>query len=255
MHSTLLQAILLGLIAFFGYMHSYVGSTMHNRPIIIAPLVGLVLGDMQKGIMIGATLELIWMGAFPIGASNPPDMVSGSIIGTAFAIISGQEISAAVALAVPVASLVLIFDNAMMTFFVPALSAKADRYAASGDYKGVERMHYFAVLGLKGALSVIVAIGYYIGAPLVTGILSMIPPFVTEGLNVATGLLPAIGFAMLAKMIVTKKLIPFFFLGFLLTTYMKIPVLGVALFGIVIAVLISGQWGGDKGVTTNDNEF
>jgi fructoselysine and glucoselysine-specific PTS system IIC component len=254
MESTFGQAILLGLIAFFGYMHSYMGSTMHNRPIIMAPLVGLVLGDLQKGIMIGATLELIWMGAFPIGASNPPDMVSGAVMGTAFAIMSGQDIPAAVALAVPIASLVLIFDNFMMTFFIPFLSSKADKYAELGDYRGVENMHYLAVIGLKGTLSVLVAVGYYLGAPWVTQILSQIPEFVTEGLNVATGLLPAIGFAMLAKMIAAKKYVPFFFLGFLITTYMKVSVLGVALFGLVISVLLSG-FNNSREVSSNDNEF
>lgn len=255
MDSTLFYAVMLGLIAFFGYMHSFMGSTMHNRPIIMAALVGLLFGDLQKGIIIGATLELIWMGAFPIGASNPPDMVSGAIIGTAFAIVSNQDIPAAVALAVPIASLVLIFDNLMMTFFIPFLSAKADKYAEAGDCGGVERMHYAAVLGVKGILSVIVALGYYLGAQSVTSVLASIPEFVSEGLNVATGLLPAIGFAMLAKMIMTKRLLPFFFLGFLVTSYMKVSVLGVALFGVVIAVLMNRGNNLAKEAAADDNEF
>lgn len=41
-----LQALLIGLVAFFGYMHSYMGSTMWNRPIIVSTLTGLVLGDL-----------------------------------------------------------------------------------------------------------------------------------------------------------------------------------------------------------------
>ena len=70
----LLKALLLFLVAFIGYMHSYWGSTMHNRPLIMATLVGLVLGDLKTGIMIGSILELAFLGAVPIGASNPPDM-------------------------------------------------------------------------------------------------------------------------------------------------------------------------------------
>ena len=90
------QVILIIFIAFFAYMHCYMGSTMHNRPIIVAPLVGLVLGDWQTGVVIGATLELVFMGAFPVGASNPPDFVSGTIISTAYVILSGSEVTAAV---------------------------------------------------------------------------------------------------------------------------------------------------------------
>lgn len=104
----LFETLLITLVAAFGFSHDGVGSTMWNRPIVIAPLVGLVLGDLRTGIMTGATLELIWLGAFPIGASCPPEMVSGAIIGTSFVIKSGADPSAAVALAVPVATLVLM---------------------------------------------------------------------------------------------------------------------------------------------------
>ena len=31
-------------------MHSWFGSTMWNRPIVVAPLVGLALGDLDTGI-------------------------------------------------------------------------------------------------------------------------------------------------------------------------------------------------------------
>ena len=58
----------------------------------MAPLVGLVLGDLTLGVQVGALLELIFLGAVPIGASNPPDITSGSIIGTAFVILTGQEV-------------------------------------------------------------------------------------------------------------------------------------------------------------------
>ncbi len=47
-------------------MHSWFGSTMWNRPIVVAPLVGLALGDLDTGIKLGATLELVFMGAFPV---------------------------------------------------------------------------------------------------------------------------------------------------------------------------------------------
>lgn len=254
MNSLLFQTILMMLIAFFGYMHCFVGSTMHNRPIIIAPLVGLALGNLHAGILIGATLELVWMGAFPIGASNPPDMVSGCIIGAAFAITSGKDVSAAVALAVPIATLVLLFDNLIMTFFIPALCAKADKYADKGDYKGVERMHMFAVFGDKVTLSIIVGLGFYFGVPVISKVLTYVPEFVMNGLNVATGLIPAIGFAMLARMIITKKVLPFLFLGFLLSSYLKVPVLGIAIFGVIIAVLLVNNQN-NKEVVADDNEF
>ena len=46
---------------------------MFQRPIITASLTGLVLGDFQTGVIIGGTLELVWMGFMNIGASIPAD--------------------------------------------------------------------------------------------------------------------------------------------------------------------------------------
>ena len=39
-----------------------VGFTMLNRPIVIGPLVGLFLGDLHTGVIIGASLEAVFMG-------------------------------------------------------------------------------------------------------------------------------------------------------------------------------------------------
>ena len=233
---TLIQTLLITLVAFFAYMHSYMGSTMHNRPIIVAPLVGLVLGDLTTGIVIGSTLELVFMGAFPIGASNPPDFVSGTIISTAYIIMTGQEIGAAVALAVPIATLVLLLDNFLMTIVLTSASHVADRYAEKGDIKGVEMVQRVAGIGNKVFLAVVVGIGFYLGVPLIETILTYIPEFVIHGMDVAAAILPAIGFAMLARMMISKELFPFLLAGFLLAAYLNVPVLGVALFGLAIAL-------------------
>lgn len=249
-----IQTILIILIAFFAYMHCYVGSTMHNRPIVVAPLVGLVLGDLHTGIVVGATLELVFMGAFPVGASNPPDFVSGTIISTAYIILSGKEVTAAVVLAVPIATFVLFIDNFFMTFVLTWASHIADKYAEEGNIKGIERVQTIFGIGNKLALSLVVGIGFIVGVPVIEKILSYIPEFVTYGLDVAAGVIPVIGFAMLARMMISKKTTAFLILGFLLVAYLNITVTGVALFGLA-AALIYINFTGKKEVAVDDNEF
>ena len=249
-----IQVILIILIAFLAYMHCYMGSTMHNRPIIVATLVGLVLGDLQTGIIVGATLELVFMGAFPIGASNPPDFVSGTIISTAYIILSGSEVTAAVVLAVPIATLVLLFDNFMMTVVLTWASHIADKYAEQGDIRGVERVQIIFGIGNKLVLALVVGLGYILGVPMIEKILSYIPEFVTYGLDVAAGVIPAIGFAMLARMMISKKTAAFLLLGFLMAAYFGISVTGIALFGVVVA-LIYVNFMGTMEVVADDNEF
>ncbi|EPI29502.1 PTS mannose/fructose/sorbose/N-acetylgalactosamine transporter subunit IIC [Enterococcus faecalis] len=256
MEVTFIKVLLMFLIAFFAYMHSWFGSTMWNRPIVVAPLVGLVLGDLDTGIKLGATLELVFMGAFPVGASNPPDFVSGTIIATAYVIMSGQSISSAVVLAVPIATLVLLIDNLQMTFLLTGASHLADKEAKRGNIQGVERIQLIAGIGNKVLLALIVALGFYLGVPFIEKVLSYVPDFITHGLDIAAGIIPAIGFAMLARMMVTKKMIPFLLLGFLFAAYLKISVVGIALFGIVIVLLYMNMSDGQtKEAVVDDNEF
>jgi len=46
----------------------------------------------------------------------------------------------------------------------------------------------------------------------------------------------AIGFAMLLKIMLKKQYVAFFIVGFILVTYMNMPVIAVALIGIAIAL-------------------
>lgn len=62
------QAILIGLIAAWGSLDYAFGTLYTFRPIVLGPLVGLVLGDVKTGVEIGASLELLFMGAISVGA-------------------------------------------------------------------------------------------------------------------------------------------------------------------------------------------
>ncbi len=44
-----------------------------SRPIVAAPLVGLLLGDVAIGLQVGVMVELLWLARLPVGAAIPPD--------------------------------------------------------------------------------------------------------------------------------------------------------------------------------------
>ncbi len=119
---------------------------MIQRPIVMGPLVGLVLGDVNAGLAVGATLELAFMGNVTIGAALPPEITAGGILGTALAIVSGNGTEAALALALPIATVALLIKN---TFYLTARSwflHKSDKYAAEGNAAGVNAMHMISFL-------------------------------------------------------------------------------------------------------------
>ena len=75
----MLQGFLVALVATLIYMESRIGGQhMLDRPILIGPIVGLIMGDFTMGLIIGGNLELVWMGLVGIGTSTPPDVVVGS---------------------------------------------------------------------------------------------------------------------------------------------------------------------------------
>jgi fructoselysine and glucoselysine-specific PTS system IIC component len=239
MDNLFVQAILIFAVAVIGYLSSFFASSGLNRPLVMGMLVGLVLGDLKTGIMTGATLELVWLGAMAIGASNPPDMTSGSILGTAYVITTNAEPAAAVLLAVPVSILMITLWNFVMMTIIPLLGAKADAYAEQGNSKGVDMMHHVANIVQTVPLAFFVALAFYLGQPVIERIVENIPPFITSGLDYAMSIIPAIGLALIARMILTKKLAAFLFLGFILAAYFEMSIIGITCIAVIIVTLWS----------------
>jgi len=234
----ILKAFLLALVAFVGKLDLATGTNQLQRPIILGPIVGLVMGDITMGVKIGATLELAFLGSISVGAFIPPNVIVGGVLGTAFAIQTGRGPEVAFAMAFPIALLTLIFDNVMFALIRPMIARLADKYAGQGNGKAVNIVHMTAGFLLCFMLAVIVFISYLVGGDQVEILVNAIPKSIIDGLTIATGLLPGIGFAMLAQMIMNKQVVPFFFLGFLLSAYFKLPVIGIAFLGIILVVVL-----------------
>lgn len=99
-----------------------------HRPIVTGLIVGLILGDVNTGLITGATLELVWIGAVAIGGAQPPNVVIGGVVGTALAIITKSDPQVTVGLAVPFA----VAAQALITLLYTAMSPimhKFDAYA------------------------------------------------------------------------------------------------------------------------------
>ena len=234
------QAILLGLVAMIGNAEYLFGTCLLSRPIVMGTLTGIVLGDIPTGVSLGATLELAFMGAFSIGASIPPEMISGTVLGTAFTITTGAGPETALTVGLPVASLVLIAKNIGMVFILAPFVHKADDYAKQGNMRGVALMHFLGgFFGVNLIIGLCVGCGFYAGGSAVEALLNMIPDWVNNGLQITMGLLPAIGFGLLLKMIMNKGLACFFLLGFALSVYLEIPTTGIAIFGAIIAIVLT----------------
>ncbi len=236
--SNFLTALLLGVVAFIAQSEFALGTSLLSRPIVTATMAGLILGDLRTGVIMGASLELAFMGMFSVGASIPPDPVSAGILGAGLAIQAGGGIETALLLGMPIATLTLLLENVYLIFILPLFVSNADKAAETGNIRKLERSHLGAGFGLSMMKALVVSIGFLVGNQTVSSFLNIIPDFVQHGLEVATGIIPALGFAMLAELLLNKKVAHFFILGFFLIGYLDIPITGIAIFGVILSVIL-----------------
>ena len=94
-----------------------IGFTMLNRPIVIGPLVGLFLGDLHTGVIIGASLEAVFMGVVNIGGASAAEPGIATAVGTAFAIMLGKGSEVALTLAFQIITGAIVTSVSLVGLF------------------------------------------------------------------------------------------------------------------------------------------
>lgn len=215
------------------------GMTMLNRPIVIGPLVGLALGDIHSGLLIGASLEAVFMGVVNIGGASAAEPGLATAVGTAFAITLGGGAGVALPLAIPIGILGLQVKTLLYVGVIGFFAPVFDRLAAEGKERKIVALHYGAWCLQWGIYGLLPFIGILAGSDAINAFVKMIPQVIMNGLNICGGLLPAVGMAMLLKLLWDKKIYAFFFLGFILVAYLKLPLVALAAIGAIIATTIA----------------
>lgn len=234
-------AVLLSIVAGLIYIQRRMfGDMQLERPIVVGPLVGLILGDLKTGLAVGASFELIFMGATAIGGAVPPNIVIAAVLGTSFAITTGKGIEAALVVAVPAALVASTFELFAKTVS-PIFAHGADRYAREGNASGITLMMMLGNLLHFLAYAVPTFVALYFGGGSVQALTGAIPGPVMNGIKAAGNLLPALGFGLLLNSLGARHLMPYFFIGFVIAAYTGFGVMGVALLGVALAFLMQSR--------------
>lgn len=236
----LMHALMAALSVFICFAGNYLtGQSMMERPLVVGLVTGILMGDMKTGILMGAALEAVFLGNVNIGGVIAAEPVTATTLATTFAIISHVETKAAITLAIPIGMLaafvVMFLKNVLMNVFAPAL----DDAARENNQKKIVALHYGTWALYYLIISAISFLGVLLGSGPVNALVENIPAKLMNGLSAAGGLLPAVGFAMLMKLLWDNKLAVFYLLGFILTAYLKLPAVAVAVVRVVICVVTS----------------
>lgn len=237
MEITLLQGILLAVMAIIVGLDFFLEAFFIFRPLIVATLTGIILGNVTLGLQVGALIELAFAGLTPAGGTQPPNPVFAGLMGTVLAYTTGCDPKAALGLCLPFSFLgqyIILFYYSAFSFFM----GKADKCAAEGDVRGLAHINYLTMAIVSVSYGVLAFLCTYVAQQPMADFVNNLPEVITHGLEVAGGILPAVGFAMLLRVMMKAKYIPYFIAGFLMACFCEMPnLLPVALLGAIFALI------------------
>jgi mannose/fructose/N-acetylgalactosamine-specific phosphotransferase system component IIC len=157
---------------------------MLSRPIALGPIAGLALGDAAGGLLVGAPLELLWLGAVNLGAALPVHEALGTCAVAGAAVLAGHAMGTgatpaiatlAVLLCAPLALAGRHADRYVESRFNERLVARADRLCACGRVAAAGRTNLLG-LALPFALAAVLApLGAALGRFVIPQVLRALP--------------------------------------------------------------------------------
>lgn len=212
----------------------YTAEAFHNRPIVLGAVIGLLLGDIPTGCMMGAALEMIFMGATFMGGTLPTDATLATMIAVPMAILTDISTEAAIALAVPVGLVGVATETAMKLVYA-ALDPIYEKMAHEGNQKAFSAFYMFTLWAGQILNPIITFIALYVGADAIGSIVANLPESFLNAIEVVGGMLPAVGLGLILNMLFSWRYIIYFVVGFAGAAFYQI---NVVLCLIIAAVFV-----------------
>jgi PTS system galactosamine-specific IIC component len=230
------QGIALAILAVIFGIDFWLEAWFIFQPIIVCTLTGLVLGDLQAGLIVGGLTELAFVGLTPAGGTQPPNPILAGIMGVVIAHTAGVAPQAALGLALPFSLLmqyIILFYYSAFSFFMPA----ADRYVKEANVGAFMRLNLLMTAIVALTYGVVVFLSAYVAQDAMRALVMSMPAWLTHGLQVAGGILPAVGFGLLMRVMFSAEYTPFLIIGFWIACFVPFSnILPVAVIGAALAV-------------------
>ena len=203
----IVEIVLLAIVTFFFAIDQFSLTEIVYRPIIACPIIGAILGDVNTGLVVGGTYELMMVGNMPVGGAQPPNAVLGSVVAMIFAVKAKMDINAALGACMIFAT----FGQYVVTLtftIMSGLMAKADKAANEANPKGITAVCNTS-MAILGTLFAVIAILAYVGGTAASGALqslSEVASWFMGGLSAAGGMMRFVGFAVLLKIMLSNDL-------------------------------------------------
>lgn len=252
------QAVLLGLFACLASLPGMGGTTIGNytlgRPLVGGLVVGLIMGDVQTGIIVGAAIQVVYIALVTPGGTVSADVRAVTYIGIPLSILAihaqnldpasaaASSLAAALGAAVGTLGTVLFYGTATLNLVWQSVGWSA---METRDWKKIKRTIPLVDFVLPWISHILfsfiptVAI-FLVGDNMVTVMKDYMP---MDGIAMKTlftvgSLLPAVGVAILCKQVITKPLdwLTFAF-GFTLAACLHLNLIACAIIAAFFALI------------------
>lgn len=237
------QAFILALVAavtswWSPFCYGSLGDMVCGRPLVAGFVSGLVMGDLPTGIMIGAAIQAIYIGAVYVGGGVQPNIAFAQYIVIPLAIVSKASVETAIAMAIPlsmVGTLASLLVKNLNIIFVHYQDSLIDK----GKLKEAAMVPVWGqITNFSSYFFPILLIDYF-GTDMATAIINAIPPQVSGIFGIFGGMMPLLGFTILLTMIMKKKTdFIYYFFGFMLVSVLNLNMITIVVMACLIALVI-----------------
>lgn len=243
-----IQAILVAL----GYwwtnsaFNGNLGFNVFRWPLMSGTVVGLIMGDLGQGILIGASINLVFLGVIAAGGSTPADPSLAGWLGTALAMSAGLGKEEAIAIAAPLGVIGLLGYFSRMSVDVTFVHW-ADEAAERGDIAGVARANLIpgqVFVFLTTFIPVVILA--LAGSTALNALFDAIDPWrggsadwrwIRDGLIIAGSVLTSVGVAVNLSLILNRTTVPYFVVFFTVAALSNVSIVAMAVVATALAML------------------
>ena len=220
---SVISMILVVVVAFFAGLEGILDEFQFHQPLVACTLIGLVTGNLEAGIILGGSLQMIALGWANIGAAVAPDAALASIAAAIIMVKGGDFTSKGIAVATATA--------------IPLAVAGLFAAAKEGNIAAVERTHLVALFLQGLRIAVPAALLLAVPTSAVQSILNAMPDWLSGGMAVGGGMVVAVGYAMVINMMATSEVWPFFAIGFAVAAVSDLTLIALGTIGVALAFI------------------
>ncbi|MWP46657.1 PTS mannose/fructose/sorbose transporter subunit IIC [Gilliamella sp. Choc5-1] len=258
---SIIAIILVIFIAFLAGMEGILDQFQFHQPLVACSLIGLVTGNLEAGVVLGGSLQMIALGWANIGAAVAPDAALASVASSIILVLGGQGVagvSTAIAVAIPLAVAGLFLTIIVRTIAVP-LVHMMDAAAENANIRKIELLQIFGICLQGLRIAIPAAALLFIPAETVKSALAAMPKWLEIGMSIGGGMVVAVGYAMVINMMANREVWPFFIIGFVIAAISQLTLIAIGALGVALALIYlslsergNSSNGGSKGDPLDD---